>query len=107
MFGPRKFCQGRGSDNILSHQRISQRVGRTSIEKQLDPKVKLLLEGSIPVFLETYSHLPFSREGGRGSDSLSTFWIRPCAHVGSVASKLILDMIRAAQMRRVILVTSE
>ena len=35
-------------DNILvffSHQHISQRTVRTSFEKQLDPKVQLLLEG--------------------------------------------------------------
>ena len=39
MLGSRKFRQvGGGPENYLSHQRISQRVVRTSLEKQLDPR---------------------------------------------------------------------
>ena len=39
--GPRKFRRGGGRGggtvNIFSHQRISKRAVRTSLEKQLDP----------------------------------------------------------------------
>ena len=61
MHGPRKFRQG-GSwrfccgffSRCFSHQRISQRTVRTSLEKQLDPIGPISSRGgSVPVFLRT------------------------------------------------------
>ena len=68
MRGSRKFRQvrwggvggGVGLENYFSHQRISQRHVRTSLEKQLDPR-----RGSrTRISKDTYSNLWFSRGGG-------------------------------------------
>ena len=41
-----------GPENFLSHQPISQTAVKTSLEKQLDPRVPIASrEGSVPVFL--------------------------------------------------------
>ena len=49
---PEKLCQGRGSwQRFCSHQHISGRIVRTSLEKQLDPRGLIdPLEGSAPNF---------------------------------------------------------
>ena len=55
MGGSRKFCQwsegGFLTTFSFSHQRISQRALRTFLKKQFDPRVQLLFEASVPVFL--------------------------------------------------------
>ena len=50
---------GGGSKNCCNHQRISQRVVRTSLEKQLDPMGPIASrKGSVPYcFKKAYNHL--------------------------------------------------
>ena len=46
---------GGGAENIFSYQRISQRVVRTSLEKQLDPRDPIASRwGSVPVFVRKH-----------------------------------------------------
>ena len=77
MVGFRKFHQGgggRGSDYVFSHQCISQRVVRTSLEKQLDPMGPIVsLRVSITVFLrKTKANCDFSVASRPGSPTLDT-----------------------------------
>ena len=50
---------------FLSHQRISQRAVRSSLEKQLDPRGPVASRGeSVPVFLRKLWPLVTFQEGG-------------------------------------------
>ena len=73
-----------GSRIIFSHQCFPQRAIRSSLEKQLDPSVQLLLKGvRTRMSYETYTHVvTCDFKGVRTPCPPSPpLWIRPCFHL--------------------------
>ena len=98
MGGSRKFCGGGGGvmTTYFSHQRISQRVVRTSLKKQLDTLGPIASRrGSVPVFLrKSLATSDFPGGGGGAGPPVPHLWTRPCIREAAILSKkLIHEMI--------------